>query len=444
MIGIEEKIRLEVKDRKLFSDIVVTEKGTSGDLKEKDYSEPEWRYILAVNIFREKLGLLTQEELKSLAVFINQKCVVIFLATPSFDDAFRLFTIVNDRGKQLRRIDILKALNIAPDIITSPPVRSQIAQQWETIEKDLGSDVFENVFYLLRLILLRDKPKGDLLKEFEQRIFAEPKLLQKGAPFFDTVFEYSKLYEAIFIDRDFVQDTLPEYSRFRSLIHIMDSNFEASEWRACLLAYAEHFGSTEFYRFCLQIEKVYLSQWVNAVRKDERFSDYAAILTSIANAKKKRIKKPDVVFTVIEGMYDLDEIKSAVMRSNFYTAGFSKYILLRFELVTSEHDAVHEFSAKSVEHVLPQKPDPKSDWAKEHKLEEISSYVDSIGNLVLLSKSKNSGAKNFDFKKKKEKYLQTRVSDYPRSVQVLGYNDWTKQIIETRTKEAGDLVLQDP
>jgi hypothetical protein len=70
-----------------------------------------------------------------------QRCVVIYLATTAFDDAFRLFTIVNDRGKQLRRIDILKAINIAPEVVTKDTVRNRVAQQWEQIEKELSKVV---------------------------------------------------------------------------------------------------------------------------------------------------------------------------------------------------------------------------------------------------------------------------------------------------------------
>ena len=46
--------------------------------------------------------------------------------------------------------------------------------------------------------------------------------------------------------------------------------------------------------------------------------------------------------------------------------------------------------------------------------------------------------------KKKKKYLAPRVSDYPRSVQVLGEAKWDKKIIEARTKAAATIFLDDP
>jgi len=225
------KIRLEVKDRQLFSEVVVTSGGTNKTEDKDGLPEPELRYINAVNIFRSKLKGLNQGDIEQLIKLISQKCVVIFLATHNFAVAFKLFTIVNDRGKQLRRIDILKALNIAPDVIIKNTVRNKISHDWEQIEKDLGEAKFESVFHLVRLILLRDKPQGDLLKEFEERIFDKKDGVTKGEPFFNLIFEYARLYSKIFEEREFVPEDKPDHNRYRALIHIMDSEFIASELR---------------------------------------------------------------------------------------------------------------------------------------------------------------------------------------------------------------------
>jgi hypothetical protein len=434
--GIPEKVRLEVKDRQIFNDIVVTNGGTEAEQKESGLPEPEWRYANAVNVFKSKLANLDQDNIERLIEFLSQKCVVIYLATETFDDAFRLFTIVNDRGKQLRRIDVLKAINIAPDIITKDTVRDRVAQQWEEFEKNLGESVFESVFHLVRLLILKDKPQGDLLKEFENRIFAK-NTVSKGEPFLNMMFDYAKLYSNIFEDKDIIPAEAPEHNKYRALIHIMDSEFRASEWRACLLYFANRFKGKHLYEFCLHMEKVYLDQWVRGIRKDERYADYSKILGHIETAKK-----PDDVISNIT--YDAETITQAAGGKDLYSAGFGKYFLLRLELVTAEHDSVREFNAKSVEHVLPQNPEPIGYWADHHDLVEMKEYVNSLGNLVLLSKSKNSAARNFDFTKKKDKYLKNRVSDYPRSIQVLGYSDWDKKTITERTAEAQKLVLQDP
>ena len=64
--SIPAKIRLEVKDRKIYSELVIEKNGTLTDKKAKGLPEPEWRYVRAINIFKERLARLGEVELQSL------------------------------------------------------------------------------------------------------------------------------------------------------------------------------------------------------------------------------------------------------------------------------------------------------------------------------------------------------------------------------------------
>jgi hypothetical protein len=432
--GIPERDRLEVKDSEVFKKLVVTQNGTIDAKSKSGLPEPEWRYHEAVSVFAEKLDQYQQSDLEKLIQFIGQRCVLIYLSTDTFDDAFRLFTIVNDRGKQLRRIDVLKAINISPDVISSEVKRHRIAKQWEDVEKNLGESAFESIFHLVRLILLKDKPQADVLKEFEDRIFPKG-LVSKGEAFSNLIFDYARLYDKIFVSRSIVPPENPAYKKYRALIHIMDNHFKASEWRACVLKYAFNFGSDGLFEFCSIIEKVFLEHWVQGIRKDERYSTYANILGVLDNEKNAEQARSNIYI-------DTEPIVEATQNNNLYGAGYCKYFLLRLELSTAELDSIRELDANSIEHVLPQNPDSTGYWAKNHKIEDIDSYVNTIGNLVLLSRGKNSSASNLDFDKKKDKYLKNRVSDYPRSIQVLGYEDWLRSTIQDRTEEAKSLIIR--
>jgi len=212
--------------------------------------------------------------------------------------------------------------------------------------------------------------------------------------------------------------------------------FEASEWRACLLYFAYKFKREKFYEFCLALEKMFLTQWVGGVRKDERYAGYAKLLATIEGEKGPSKVVASVTF-------DEKAIVDAVTREDIYHTGYCKYSLLRLELLASEHEVPKRFEAKSIEHVFPQKPQPDSKWLAGVPPDEVLKFVNRIGNLVLISKSRNSTASNLEFDDKKQKYLKPRVTDYPRSVQVLGYNEWTPAIIEDRTKEVGKIFLND-
>lgn len=434
--GIPEKPRIEVKDRQIFRELILKEGGTNTKKRAADLVEPEVRYLYAIKIFKDKLDKLTQVDIEKLTQFINQKCVLIYLSTSTFDDAFKLFTIVNDRGKQLRRIDILKAQNISPDSVAIEATRVRISQDWESLENDLGESTLESILHLIRMIYVKEKPQEDILNEFEKRIFKKG-LMSKGENFVDVVKNYGDLYRKIFIDKDYVDQQDVNAIKFKSMIHIMDSEFESSEWKACLLYFAEKFKGDLFYEFLLKIEKIFLESWVQSTRKDERFGVYSAILKRIEIANNAN----DALTTI---QYDDAKIAKAVSANNFYGSRYAKYFLLRLEILASEHDVYKEFNAKSIEHVFPQTPKVESEWAKDPDFREHKSIVNNIGNLVLLSKGKNSAASNNDFLMKKEKYLKSRVSDYPRSIQIIAEDDWTIKKIKEKNDEIYRIILNNP
>ena len=437
LAGIQARNRLAVKDAAAFNKIVCTPGGTTNTagLDEK-IGNGERKYRDAVSIFSKRLTTMTPEAVQDLAAFMLQHCVVIYLAAQSFDDAFRLFTVVNDRGKQLRKIDILKAENLAPTVIADEDIRTKYARKWEELEEKIGEDNFEDFFSSLRLIYVQEKPQGDLHVEFNKRVFGQPNRPSRGVNFVDALEKYVGLYDSLFVLRDYL-DLTEDKTRFAALMTAMVDEFRASEWRACVLQYANHFGTKYLMRFLLDLEKVFVEQWVDGVRKDERYSVYTNLLKTIDAAKN-----PDEVLSQV--VFDTKKISEACTRIDFYHAGFAKYMLIRAEISTSELNESRVFRAKSIEHVLPQNPAANSQWRRRFSQDDIAEVVHTAGNLVLLSKSKNSSAQNKDFEDKKATYLQPRVTDFPRSVQVLAVDAWTKAVIKRRTAEFAKIVLMDP
>ena len=433
---IPARVRLEVRDPGAFNEVVMSHGGTRGDNVTKLQSYAEKKYRKAIDVFHSRLGGMDYQEVRSLAEFIISDCTLVYISAESFEEAFRLFTVVNDRGKQLRRIDILKAENLDPEVIAESSVRKKYAQTWENMEEEVGENHFEDIFHSLRLTYLKAKPHGDLALEFKKRIFGKPGGPARGTAFLDELKKTQELYKSLFIDRDYLDDT-SDGIRFDTLMSAMTSEFRASEWRTAILAYSKKFGKSNLMEFVLSVEKVFLEHWVSGVRKDERYDTYISILKSIEGSDT-----PDQAIGCVT--YSEEPIRDACAESNFYRAQYSKYLLTRMEIVTSELAQARRFSVKSVEHVLPQKPAPGSSWTKDFTEEEIANLVHCAGNLVLLSKAKNSSAQNHEFNKKKDTYLRPRVSDSPRSVQVLEISEWTPEVISERTQEFADKVLSDP
>ncbi|MEV0273278.1 DUF262 domain-containing HNH endonuclease family protein [Hamadaea sp. NPDC050747] len=436
--GIPARNRLEVRDQAVFNSLIGTMDGAAKPLSDLKDDPSERRYELARAIFWEKISKMTSEQVKAFAAFVTQKCSLIYLATDSFDDAFRLFTVVNDRGKQLRRIDVLKAHNLDPNAVPNDGARIKYASRWESMEAQLGEGPFEEVFHLLRLIYVKDKPQADLYSEFLNRIYAKKELPEPGSNFLDELTTYVDLYDSLFIARDYLdaEDGTPD-ARYHTLMEAMVTYFTASEWKACILSFAKRFDKSDLYAFALRLEKVYLDLWVRGVRKDERYGIYTKILRNIQDSQSPA--------DAIDAMTpNLKAIEDACRISGFYGAGYAKYLLVRAEIVSSELDHPRHFYVRSVEHVLPQNPGQSSAWMDTFTDEERKQLVNTAGNLVLLSKSKNSSASNKNFGEKKDKYLKPRVSDFPRSMEVLGYNAWTPDVVKERTEQFAKTVLSDP
>ena len=65
-----------------------------------------------------------------------------------------------------------------------------------------------------------------------------------------------------------------------------------------------------------------------------------------------------------------------------------------------------------------------------------ASLVHTLGNLALLTRKKNSAARNYEFEKKKTAYFaRGGISPFVLTIQVLGKNEWTPAIIKERQQE---------
>ncbi len=99
-----------------------------------------------------------------------------------------------------------------------------------------------------------------------------------------------------------------------------------------------------------------------------------------------------------------------------------------------------------VEHILPQNPDPSSQWVKDFSEEERERYTHSLANLTLLGGTKNAQASNLDFKDKKKIYMgeenrlrKTKppkvMTCYKMTIDVAQYTEWTPKSLEKRKEE---------
>jgi hypothetical protein len=114
------------------------------------------------------------------------------------------------------------------------------------------------------------------------------------------------------------------------------------------------------------------------------------------------------------------------------------YLILRLDSFLTDGAATYDPSVLTIEHVLPQTVDPKSQWAvwwpDGHTREQ---WVHRLANLVPLTQRRNSQAQNYDFEKKKKVYFGGKegVASYALTTQVLKTPSWKPDVVMDRQKD---------
>lgn len=437
--GIPEKIHLEVKEKDFFNSFIRILGGTNQiyEYQPKPNNDAQKNLKNAVIIFRQKLEGSSEEDIKALIRYLSQKCILLTVAAKSFDDAYRLFTIINDRGLQLRRIDILKAQNLEPTIICDENERKYYSKIWEDMEDDLGSDEFESLISFLRTIEVKEKAKEDVLKEFNNKIFGK-NIIERGKPFISYVQEYQDIYQRTVLDAD-VFDKCQDINlrnqsvTYKNLINIMRDFLPSNEWVPPLLYFYKKHKTLRLSEFFFKLESKFVADWIIGLTATKRTVNINAILKSVENLSATELVTSDVFD------YNKSEFEK-VLLSDIYGKSFTRYLMLKLEYLESEQNIERKYRTISVEHVLPQNPKNKSQWLNDFSEEERKYWTNKVANIILLSKRKNSSASNLDFNDKKQNYFKGKVTDLTRSQKILNYTYWTPNVLKQRQTEIVKLL----
>lgn len=360
--------------------------------------------------FEDTARFPSSAEFERFVAYLLNNALFIYVATESLDDAFRLFTILNDRGIPLSNSDILKAKNLGA--IDSEKERGKWAEYWEEVEGELGRDEFDRFLSLVRTIYVKDKAREGLLKEFDERIYGtKPPLLVMGAATFQAVKAYKDAYdEAILFER--LPKTLG--NEYRNRISVMRRGLPSTDWIPPVLAWYRKFGAERLMEFVGAIDNKFSADWIAQFTPTHRISNMNDVLKTIEGAAQ-----PNDVFASTAFSFDRAQLMG-LLEGGIYGRRFARYVLLRLEYLLSSHSALLNLPDEiSVEHILPQTPPVSSLWMKDFTAEQQESWLHCVGNLMLLSRRKNASLGNLDFSDKKMRYFEDRVESLPNSQRVL-------------------------
>lgn len=398
------------------------------------------RYRENAKLLLDKVKELSSDDRIALWKFLADNCSLVVISTPDLEAAYRIFSVLNNRGLDLAPIDIIKAEVLGQIRKKYGEDKSHAyAKKWSDIEsgdieRSLGRDAFGELLAHLRTIYAKKKAKATLLKEFQ-----------------DYVTEYRENRPIELID-----EVIEPYAYAFSIIQ--NSNFESIEraetvndhlswlnrvdfkdWVPPALVYFRRFRQQPklLAEFLELLERLTYFLLVTKAGVNERIEAYAKLTNeieldcdifssgalSLTDEQKRRF------VAALDGniYHDLPKARMA--------------LVLRLEsLISSPPTQIQ--GVVSLEHVLPQTPPAGSEWLKWFPDdEERETWTHRLANLVLLDRKKNSAASNYDFTKKKNAYFLRggKAPPFVLMQEVRDASEWTPAVLAERQKRLVDV-----
>ena len=422
------RVTLRARDRDFFQKNVQTS-GQLQDFLETDTTnrlDSQQRIFENTKHLWQELSKCTSEERDRLAKFISQRCYLVIVSTSDQSSAYRIFSVLNDRGLDLSPTDILKA-----EIIGSmdDSVRPKYTEAWEDIEEDIGRDDFRDLFAHMRMIYMKDKARGELSEEFRDGVLNRVK------------------------NKNFVDEVLTPFADAYKRVTRVDDKSEGDAKRANL--YLEYLGRLDNFdwippamaffnkapnnmnalRFVRDLERLAYGMFIMRVNINRRISRYVRILEAIGNDEELFGDAGPFEFSSDEKKEILRVLDGPI----YSLPRGPRPLLLRLDSLLTDVGATYDYPTISIEHVLPQSPSPDSEWIRRFPdEEEREQWTHRLGNLVLLSRRKNSQAQNYDFERKKSGYFQSGVVPFALTIEVVNESKWTPTVLEQRQKRLVD------
>ncbi|MBH0295656.1 DUF262 domain-containing protein [Helicobacter pylori] len=398
---------------------------------------------------------LRKKEIEDINDFIEWlyfKVVFITITCPDADKALRIFNVLNARGLALNATDIFKGELLKH---AKEHEREEFVSRWNDLhQKCSDNDLkIETLFswYLTYLNPVTSKEKTD------KRLVTWFNKLNK------TPLEYLKGVEDFY---NAYCEVLEMQDRHAHLLSYKDDDYLYVILCTSLL---HRYSDQDIKALKELLVKFYYQDWVAGQTSSTRSQTCCNIIKalkenesveSIASIVKKYLDNNNVTQHFKENLED-DHLYTKFYFINGKTAkknSWVKPILILVEYFMSDNanpayikmdDDLH------VERILPQNPDPSSQWVKDFSEEERELYTHSLANLTLLGVKKNTKALsqalnqalNQDFKEKKEIYMgKTIMLDNKKTFKVMTcydmtkndvcrYTEWTPKSLEKRKEE---------
>ncbi|WRD87971.1 DUF262 domain-containing protein [Helicobacter pylori] len=389
---------------------------------------------------------LEEKEIEDINDFIQWLYLEVNFITITCSDAdmaLRIFNVLNARGLPLHATDIFKGELLKK--LTEEKEQEELATRWENLrQKCLDNGFTMETLFSQHLTYLNPVTSKE---KMEKRLVTWFKNLNK------TPLEYLKVVEDFY---NAYCEMLEMQDRHAHLLSYLKDNY----WRAILCASILHdYSKSKIEALKELLVKFYYQHWAAKKPKDQREQTCCNIIKALK-------EKKSMEHIVSIARKNLDEysvtqhFKESLQGSLVYKKQppknpWIKPVLILVEYFMSDDPKPKRIQMDKnlhVEHILPQNPNPSSQWVKDFSEEERELYTHSLANLTLLGGKRNTEASNLDFKDKKKIYMGEEISlskkrpframtCYKMTIDIAHhYTEWTPKSLEKREKDLMSII----
>ncbi|GAA6920574.1 DUF262 domain-containing protein [Helicobacter pylori] len=397
---------------------------------------------------------LKEKKIENINAFIKWlyfKVVFIKTTCPNISMALRIFSVLNARGLPLHAIDIFKA-----------ELLKKLAK-----EKDQEEFVFR--WNALRQKCSENESKFPKRKENKREKNAAEILFSWYLAYLNPVTGAKSMEERLADQFEKLNKPPLEYLKgIEDFYNAYCKVLEMQDWHAHLLSYLasdfwriilctsilHHYSDQDIETLKELLVKFYYQNWV-AEQKEPKKQTNCNIIKALK--EKQSVENiASIVKEYLNGNKITQHFKEKLEDDHLYEKHkkASKNSWLRPILILVEYSMSDDPKPKRIqkddyhiEHILPQNPDPSSQWMKDFSEEERGLYTHSLANLTLLGGTKNAQASNLDFKDKQKIYMGEEIklnkkkpfkvmTCYKMTIDIAHhYTEWTPKSLEKRKEE---------
>ena len=339
--------------------------------------------------------------------FVTQNVFIVNIRANNIKIAYQVFEILNNRGLPLTSKDLFRNFLIRTLISLKEETGNETLdpiQQWQVLENNYQLDTdFISRYVESKLGKKQRYSAFNDIDEIYKKGFKDSLNERKEILFYKDIEQNLSIYTRV------LTENLGNFYINTYVACILQAGNRAITVSLLLTLFRNETDKTVLLEFLKHYERYVLHLHIAARKRFDAPTIYEVM--RYLNQKNTAAAIQKFILTPKE----LSELKIALDADDFKDNHIAKLFIMRYywAMQEDETDTVYQellYKNITLEHIIPQQPDENTNWQTDFDAEFREQFTYKLGNMTLLTKSKNSKANNFDWQKKRSVYKRTNLA----------------------------------